>query len=372
MGLFRRTEQRAISYQSVWGTGGDWTPETRYGIADGLKLSAVVACVNLRANLIGQLPIAAYQAGPDGQSLQMATQPRLIEAPSRVPRSYWLRQMSVSRDLWGNAFGSIVSRDAAGYPTGVEWMNPAKVEVDESDPARLRVRYNGQEFPADDLLVVPGFPVPGSQLGISPLERSGLIELSHRAQDFGRDWFRNGAVPSVMLKASNAELTPEQAEGVRDTVMSNWRKRRPAVIGSGWDVDTIDVKADESQFLATMRHVQVDICQTFGVPPEEIGIASSGSSVTYANREQRASAILVNTLNAELVLIQEVLTAALPRPQFVRFSTGALLRSDLAARYTSYATALNGPQPFLTVDEVRQLEDLGPMPPASAPVQPPA
>jgi HK97 family phage portal protein len=366
MGLFRRNvEQRAISFQSVWGTGGDWAPESRYGIADGLKLSAVVACVNLRANLIGQLPIAAYQSDKSGQSVAMSPQPRLIEAPSRLPRSYWLRQMSISRDLWGNAFGSIVSRDAAGYPSGVEWLNPAKVEVDESDPVRLQVRYNGQPFPAGDLFIVPGFPVPGSQLGISPLERSGLIELSHRAQDFGRDWFRNGAVPSVMLKASNAELTPEQAEGVRDTVTSNWRKRRPAVIGSGWEVDTIDVKADESQFLDTMRHVQVDICQTFGIPPEEIGIASSGSSVTYANREQRASAILVNTLNAELVLIQEILTASLPRPQYVRFATGALLRSDLAARYQSYATALNGTQPFLTVDEVRQLEDLGPMPPAS-------
>ena len=366
MGLFRRNlEQRAISFQSVWGTGGDWAPENRYGIADGLKLSAVVACVNLRANLIGQLPLAAYQVGPNGESVQVSVQPRLIESPSRLPRSFWLRQMSISRDLWGNAFGSIVSRDAAGYPTGVEWLNPAKVEVDESDPVRLQVRYNGQPFPAEDLFAVPGFPVPGSQLGISPLERSGLIELSHRAQDFGRDWFRNGAVPSIMLKASNAELTPEQAEGVRDAVTSNWRNRRPAVVGSGWDVDTIDVKANESQFLETMKHVQVDICQVFGVPPEEIGIASSGSSVTYANREQRTTTMLVNTLNAELVLVQEILTASLARPQFVRFSTGALLRSDLPGRYASYATALNGTQPFLTVDEVRQLEDLGPMPPAS-------
>jgi phage portal protein BeeE len=59
------------------------------------------------------------------------------------------------------------------------------------------------------------------------------------------------------------------------------------------------------------------------------------------------------------VLIQEVLTAAVPQPQYVRFNTGALLRSDLQTRYASYATALAAG--FLTVDEVRELEDRPPL-----------
>ena len=121
--------------------------------------------------------------------------------------------------------------------------------------------------------------MPGTPLGISPLERSGLIELSHRAQDFGRDWLKNSAVPAAILYA-DAELDAESAERIRASVTSSWRKRRPAVLGSGLRYEKVGVDADESQFLDTMRHVQVDICQTFGIPPEEIGIASSGSSVT--------------------------------------------------------------------------------------------
>lgn len=363
-GFLRGREERAITYQSVWGRGDTWAPEGTYNVADGLKLAAVVACVNLRANLIGQLPIAAYRMS-DGMPVEVSPQPQLIANPSRVPRSFWLRQMSISRDLFGNAFGSIVSRDAMGWPTGVEWLNPADVVVDESSPIAT-VTYRGQPFPLTDLLVVPGFPMPGSQFGISPLERSGLIELSHRAQEFGRDWFRNGAVPSSIIYSQN-ELDREQAEGIRDAVTSSWRKRRPAVLGAGLKHEAVEVKQDESQFLNTMRHVQTEICQVFGVPPEEIGVATSGQSVTYANREQRAQQILVNGINADLVLIQEVFTAQLPRPQFVRFNTGALLRSDLSTRYTSYSTAISAG--FLTVDEVRELEDRPPLPSQEAPPQ---
>ena len=56
----------------------------------------------------------------------------------------------------------------------------------------------------------------------------------------------------------------------------------------------------------------------------------------------------------------------LPRGQYVKFNTGALLRTDLKTRYESYALALAGPQPWLTVDEVRELEDREPINPPRA------
>lgn len=356
-GLFAR-EERGLTFQDVWGSGGDWRPdESTHRVVDGLKLSAVIACVQLRANTIAQLPVNAYRAGADGMAEVVPS--ALIDAPSKLPRSHWLRQMSISRDLWGNAFGAVVARDAAGWPQRVEWLDPALVSVSESATmARPTISYNGQSFRVEDLVIVPGFPVPGSQFGISPLRRSGLIELSIRAQEFGRDWFRNGAVPSTIIR-SDQMLDAASAEAIRERVTQSWRRRRPAVLGGGLSVEHVKVNADESQFLATMRHAQVDICQIFGVPPEKIGIASSGQSVTYANREQQVQQFLVDSINADLVLIQEVLTAQMPRPRFVRFNTAALLRSDLPTRYAAYQTALGSG--FMTIDEVRELEDRPPM-----------
>lgn len=360
LGRLGRVERRDISYQDVWGRGDHWpAPEARAS-KDSLALSAVIACVNLRANTVAQLPLKAYRTGPDGLPVEVPRQPLLVESPSTLPRSQWLRQMSISRDLYGNAFGMIVARDAAGWPTAVEWLDPTKMATrQEYHGAPIVYTYHGKAVDTADIFLVPGFPVPGTPLGISPLERSGLIELSHRAQDFGRDWLKNSAVPAAILYA-DAELDAESAERIRASVTSSWRKRRPAVLGSGLRYEKVGVDADESQFLDTMAHAGRDIARIFGVDPAWIGLGGTGSSLTYQNLADRLTSFMASTMNAELVLIQEVLTANVPRPQFVRFVTGGFLRSDLPTRYSSYATALAAG--FLTVDEVRELEDRGPMP----------
>jgi phage portal protein BeeE len=91
-----------------------------------------------------------------------------------------------------------------------------------------------------------------------------------------------------------------------------------------------------------------------------LGLLQKGASLTYANREQDVQNLLTTTLNLPIVVMQETLTSLIPNPQFVRFNTAALLRSDLETRYRSYETALRAG--FMTVDEVRQLEDRQPLP----------
>jgi HK97 family phage portal protein len=354
LGNLGRPERRSVSFQSVWGRGDSWTAEGRSAAVDGLRLATVVACVNLRANTLAQLPLKAYRTGADGLPVEVPVQPKLVESPSNLPRSQWLRQMSISRDIFGNAFGMIVGRDAAGWPTAVEWLDPSKVQTSQDFAfGPLRFRYGADVLPDGDVLVVPGMPVPGSPLGISPLERSGLIDLARKAQEFGADWYENSGVPSGLLYADQ-ELDAEQAERIRSSVSASWKKRRPAVLGSGLRYESVSSNVEQSP-TETMRHTAREVARLFGVDPAMVGLGESGSSVVYQNREVMAQAFLVNTMNAELVLVQEVLTANLPKPQFARFSTGAFLRSDLQTRYASFATALAAG--FLTVDEVRELED---------------
>ena len=371
LGRLGRAERRDVSYQDVWGRGDHWpAPEARAS-KDSLALSAVIACVNLRANTLAQLPLKAYRTGADGLPVEVPRQPGLVENPSTLPRSQWLRQMSISRDLYGNAFGMIAGRDAAGWPTTVEWLDPTKVQTRQDyHGGPVLYTYRGEPVRTEDVFLVPGFPVPGSPLGISPLERSGLIELSHRAQDFGRDWLKNSAVPAAILYA-DAELDADDAERIRASVQSSWRKRRPAVLGSGLRYEKVGVDADESQFLETMAHAGREVARIYGVDPAWIGLGGSGSSLTYQNLSDRLTSFMASTMNAELVLIQEVMTAQIPRPQFVRFTTGAFLRSDLPTRFAAYSTGIAAG--FLSVDEVRELEDRGPLPtpqdaPGGAPV----
>lgn len=361
MGVRKFIERRSVSYQDVWGSGGNWESATTSGYSpvEALGLSAVIACLKHRAGLVSQLPLSAYTER-NGFSALVPLQPSLIRRPtSTVQRSVWLSQMMISRDLWGNAFGAITSRDAAGYPTACEWLSPTIVDT-RQDFINGPVVYtvNGQPFAADDMLLIPSlFNLPGSPLGIPPLKYSGLVDLGRRAQDFGADWFRNGAVPSSVIY-SDQTLTSEQAESIRDRVTSAWRRRMPGVLGAGLKLEHVKVEKNESQFNETITHVGGQVCQAFGVAPEEVGLVGTGSSITYANRTDAKQAS-IDRMNPDMVLIEEALTDELPPPQFAKFNTGAYLRGDIGTRFNQYATGIGAG--FLTVDEARAFEDWGPM-----------
>lgn len=360
-------ERRSISLSDMFGRGVDLdadrhTSFPQYSATEALGLSAVAACVELRANYVAQMPFDAYREGPGGQSLKVSPQPLVIVRPSAkgVPRSAWMKQAQYARLLWGNATLVVGARDGAGYPKSLDVLPPWEVQFSRTSILeQLEVRVCGQPFDRADLVIVPGQVKPGSTIGVAPLAASGLVDLGRRAQAFGRDWFTSGAVPSSIIYSDDAALTSAQADSIVSTIMSKWRGRRPAVLGSGLRYEKVSVPANESQFLETIRQNAAEIAIILGIAPEAIGVSVSAGSVTYANRESRAQQVMVDTVNADVLLWQEVMYDVLPRPQFVRFGTGALLRTDLKSRYESYATGIAAG--WLDPSEARAWEDLPPM-----------
>lgn len=358
----RQPERRSISYQTMFGTGADlYQSPSGYSPTEAASLSAVAACVELRANYLAQLPFDSYREGPGGTSVKVSPQPGVIVRPSAkgIPRSAWLKQAQYARLLWGNATLVIGARDAAGYPTSLDVLPPWEVEFSNTTILeRLEVRVAGRVFPREDVIVVPGTVRPGSVVGVSPLAATGLVDLGRKAQEYGRAWFANGAIPSALIYSDQA-LTGEEADGIVDTIGRKWRNRKPAVLGSGLRYEAVSTKADESQFLETIRQNQSEIAIVLGIDPVAIGVSVSSGTLTYGNREQTQQQVMVNTVNSDVLLWQEVLYGVVPKPQFVRFSTGALLRSDLKSRYESYGLGIAAG--FLDVNEARAWEDLPPM-----------
>jgi HK97 family phage portal protein len=339
------------------------TPLAPYGYAaqDAVRIAAVVACVSLRAGAFAQLPLRAYRSVGGVQEM-LSVQPQLLTAPSpSVPPSVWKTQMSISRDIWGYAAGHILGLDAAGYPSVVEWLSPADLQAtQQADGGPISWRFNGKPVDSSLILHIPSrFVMPGKPLGMSPLEQSGLVDLARRAQDFGRDWFRNGSAPSSVIYSDQA-LTAEQADAMVTTILGKWRNRRPAVLGSGLRLERQEIKANESQFLESMTKAAADIAISFNLPPAKIGASISGSNVTYQNLETAQASWLMESMNPDLVIVQEVLERQTPRTQTLRWQTGAFLRSDLKTRYESYSTGIGAG--FLTANEARAWEDLPPLP----------
>lgn len=357
-----KSEARSISFQDVWGVGGNWQPGVTASAvtvnADtALGLDAVWACVNMHAGMASALPLDALT---EGTKTPVATVPTLLDRPSfTVEPDEWLFQYYVSLLLWGNAYGTVLTRDGRGFPTTVEWQNPNDVEVTQ-EGHRVNYTVGGVPVPSDDVWHDRWFLMPGSVQGRAPLTlHRETIGLGLAAQKFGAQWFGDGAHPSAIL-STDQTVTQEQARTIKDRFVAAVRgSREPAVLGAGMKYQQVQVSADESQFIESQQHSAVAVARVFGIQPEMIAAAVSGSSVTYANVEQQAIQYLTFGLDRWLVKGERALTRNLPKGMYAKFNRGALLRTDLLTRFKAHEIALGAH--FETIDEVRDLEDRPPL-----------
>jgi phage portal protein BeeE len=94
-------------------------------------------------------------------------------------------------------------------------------------------------------------------------------------------------------------------------------------------------------------------------------IGEPNTSSTYTNTELQAIEYIRTSLAPLTSRIEAVFTDYIPRGQVARFNFDSLLRADTLTRYQAHQLALNAG--FLTVDEIRELENRPPLPTSSAP-----
>lgn len=373
---FRRKEEaRAISFQDFWGSGADLDTWRGNTINNALQLAPVFAATRLIADSIASLPLQAYRQTGDVRT-EVST-PSVFTDPSIFGGQYeWVQRALVSMLLRGNAYGLITAVDATGQPRQIEWLHPDDVTIgDNRASGKPKWHWRGREVDpwlgrdsGGELLHIPWYCLPGEIQGLSPIKAfASTIETGVLSQRFGRDYFANGGIPSSVLENEYA-VDPTEATVIKARFLAAAAGRAPVVMSKGMKYKPITVNPEESQFLLTIKANATTVASIYGVPPEMIG-GESGSSMTYANVEQQSLNLVMHTLRPYLTKLEWAFSTLLPRPQYVRFNLDALLRADLKTRYEAHAIALSNS--FMTVDEVRALEDLAPLPESEKPPPPP-
>lgn len=345
-------ESRAITYQQVWGSGGDWMPAGVTSADQAMRLAAVRACVRLIADSVASLPLDLYRRRPDGPTEQIAPSQLLTDPSTLVSQFDWVVQCVASLLLDGNAYGLITSR-RIGWPSSIEWLDPRTVEVNRAG-FRVTYKVDGVDVPAEDVVHVRNVVLPGAVKGISVVQQNAdVIRLGLEAQKFALDFFVGGGHPTGVIE-SDHKFEKGDGEAVSARFVDRSKKRGPVALGSGFKYRTIQATPDLTT-VEMSRMVAADIARCFGLQPENIG-ASGGSSMTYANVEQKTSDMVTFGLRPVFTRIERALTAQHPRPQFVRFNADAMVRTDLLTRYQAHEIGIRSR--FLTQSEARDLEDL--------------
>lgn len=359
--------KRSLSYQDVWGTGGPW-PSARsqagetVTAAKAFGIATAWACGVLLADTVASMPVDTYRKTADGTRRPVNPPPQLVVDPSNNHTAReWKFQAVISLAFWGNAYGLVTDRDMFGRPISAEWAHPEEMTVITNGFARPAYTHKGRKVDPDNVLHLRRYTQPGSPIGMSPLAvHKETLGLGLAARRFASEWFASGAHPTGLL-ISDQEITKDTAEIAKNRFLEAVRSRKPAALGKGWKYEDVQSSPADSELAKTFNRIGVEVCQAFRVQPEMVGLAAEGSSsITYANREQRSIDFLTYTVNPWLLPFEDMWTANLARPQFAKFNTGSLLRSDLKSRYDAHAVALRAG--FKNADEIRALEDLEAIP----------
>lgn len=354
-------EQRAVT-SVPWNIGGVSSATINQDKA--LRLFAVYGATRLLADNIASLPLDAYRRLSD-LTRRPVTSPLLLSPSIHGTRFDWMHRLVVSLALRGNAYGLITAIGSDGYPTRVEWLHPDRVDIHDDDTSVAPRWYlDGRPVDAGSLVHIPLYTLPGKVLGVSPIGAfASVIGTGLSAQDFGRNWFDNGAIPSGIVSNSDPganggqPVSQEQSAQIKARFKEAAGGRDVVVMSGGWDFRAITVSPNESQFLETIQATATQIAAIYGVPPDKIG-GKTGDSLTYATVELNTIDFLQMTLRPYLVRIEQALSRLLPRPQYVQFNADAMIRTDLKSRIDAEAAQLEAG--LLDIDEARALEDRPP------------
>jgi len=325
-----------------------------------MRHSAVWACLRLRADLISTLPLDVFRR-VDGVQVEVPRPPFLV-SPDGGAWSSWMYASQMDLDRYGNTFGVISARDGAGLPTRVDLVDAASVTVRAVDGRVTEYRIGSTTYAPAQVWHERQYVVPGLAVGLSPLAYAAWSIGGYlSAQQFALDWFASGAAPTGHLRNTARTVDPDQADRYKSRFKAAVANRDVLVTGNDWEFTMAEVPASTTQFLDTMRYGVSDVARFLGVPSDLIDGEVSTGSITYANVTQRNLQLLVMNLGPAIVRREEALTAALPRPRFVKLNTDALLRMDPASRSTMLLAQVAGR--VLAPSEARALDNRAPFTP---------
>jgi HK97 family phage portal protein len=359
------------------GTGGPWgnpPPGADSMFAGGGTLPAMARCRALIADTLAGVPFQVFRGREqlptptwivDPQGLQ--SDARMISSVSEVALSsveFWSSVIVSAVELGeGIVYSPALDPNGAYDPTrrfGTSssqlWViNPRDVTVDA-----YRYYVNGELVGPNELLVIRNRVWPGKFRGHGVWDQfRSEIGLGSAIRDYASNMLGRG-IPAGYLKVTAPDLAQDEADRLKDKWMTahGGRDRRIAVLNATTDFHPLQLDPQALQLAELLRMSAWEIALIYGIPPYKLGI-SMGSNNTYANVESQSIDYVQDSLLPWARRIEAAIDAAFPWGTNLKLDLDGLRRADTKTRYESYAIALtNG---WMTVDEVRTLEDLPPM-----------
>lgn len=381
-----RAESLPLSGGMRGSTLYNWLVESGNGVVSegqAMRIGAVYASVALIGGAIAAMPFHLYRRTDQGRErIDSDIWWLLNESPDSAwtAASAWHFALQ-SILLRGDAFRQI-HRASAYSPRiiGFEPIHPDAMQVERVD-GRNRYTFwirtsagtvEKRVRDQDDILHFPGVGFDGLR-SLTPVTAAlgQSASLARAADDHAAAFFRGGA------RADHAIVVPREQkvdEDQRKQIKESWGAQKqhytdtgiPPLLVGGMDIKQLTINSTDAQLLETRQQSVEDIARIMGVPPHMIGKTDASTS-WGTGIEQMSIGFVRYTLGRHLDNISQELNRKIwPRSRlnFGEFNRDALLEGDSTqqANYLTKAAGGPGAQGWMTVNEIRRLKNLPPLP----------
>jgi HK97 family phage portal protein len=360
-------EQRAVSFQTVWGAGEPFGLQSESGVNVTTKKSfeivAFFSAVSLISDTISTLPCGAYlRIGATRRPLN--PRPVWLDQPDvdLSTRAAFFQQVFSSLLVHGNSY-TRVFRDAQGQVVNLVNLDPEKVEVERSKIGRkvYKVYGDGRVLTSDEVIHIVDLIMPGELTGLSRVETlKQALGLNIALSDYAARFFGTGASASGVIEFPG-NLTSEQAKQLADGFDARHRNgtrraHKTGVLSGGAKFVATQLDPETSQALESRKFAVEEIARAFNVPLHLLGVPGTAS---YASVEQNNLQFVSMTLRPLAEKVEAAFSRLLPGDAFIKFQFADLLRADLMARIQSYSVGTQAG--FYSTNDIRRLEDMEPV-----------
>lgn len=343
-----------------------------------MRISAVWAAYRALAEGVAALPCVTYRRLPRGK--ERASGNPLYDLMRWQP-NVWQTAMEYWEGVVGHAclrgdhFSKVID-GPRGFVDQLEPLHPDRMDVKRAKSGRVLYIYQDptvgeKTYVQDEIFHVRGMGEGGLR---------GLPLLQYAADSFGvqlaRERYQGQLYKKAPMFAGLLEYAGRLDEDQQKAISASFSAAHTGpnswhsvpVLESGITWKQIGFSARDAQFIESAEFGINDVARWFNVP---VHILRAQKDPNHSNIEMFDQEFVMHTLRPWCIRIEQAVQRDLILAKdtyFVEFLLEAMIRATMAERYTAHQSSIQSG--WKTRNEVREIENMNPLPGLDEPLQP--
>lgn len=363
-----RTAANGI-FDFLFNTSGS---ETKATASTALTLSAFYNAVNQISDDVAKLPKHVYRKTTRGRELVDTPLNYLVNvSPNDLMTAYDFWKVNVATViLSGNAYSRIY-RNSDSEPALFEFLGGDQEVLVYMKNNRLVYYHQGEEISGSDVLHFKLFSLDGV-MGTSVIRyAANSLGVSLDVQSFASGIYKDRGIGYGVIESEQAVTAPNKKaiEDAFSAKMASGNKFRIPMLDSGLKYKSISVTPEEAKFIETDKRGILEVCRWLNIAPHKLKVLDNAnfSNIYHQSTEHVQDSILPWMVRFEQELQRKIFGKE-NSDYYLKFNEKVLLRGDLDSKQRFYSSGVFAG--YMTRNEVREYEDLNPLPGLDEPMQP--